>query len=155
MRRFLIWGAAGAAGFVALLFAYLAYSAGSLAEDAQAFAEEAVVDVTSDWSTPALMDRASPALQQQVGQALIDDGLDVMARLGKRFRSGPCQGTTTSSLSLRGAQVTASYRCSANFERGQATIIVGLVRENSSWEITSFTVESPALMRLKVRPQAG
>ena len=119
----------------------------ALDKESKAYADSAIPAILSTWSEKELLDRASPEFKQSV----TTDQLDRLARsfsgLGPLQKCEPAEGQTTMSFTEQGDRViSGQYTAKAIFEKGDATIKLGLIKHGDQWQIRTFDVDSPALV---------
>ena len=94
-----------------------------------------------------MLDRASPEFKHAVTIDQLDHLFDWFRSLGPLERVEPPRGQATMSATTQsGERITADYVAKANFEKGNATIKLGLIKHGDQWQILRFSVDSPALM---------
>ena len=70
-----------------------------------------------------------------------------VASLGQLQKCDPPQGQALmSATSQEGKRISAQYSSKATFQKGEATIKLGLIKHGDQWQILSFNVDSPALV---------
>lgn len=146
---FIIFG--GLCAAVAITFITLvsiaAYSSPELDQESQAYADAAVVAITSDWNQKDLADRASPQLM-----ASVKDPADPGRSLGMWRLLGPLKKYDGSKGNAHivfdwpgGKNITAVYVARAEFDQGSATIKISLVKSGGVWKIAGFDVVPDSL----------
>jgi hypothetical protein len=150
MRKVLTWigGATllilviGVGGFIAL-----AVQGSRLDTEARLYADGAVRPVVSPWNVQALTERAAPELLANTKPQQLTALFQWLKTLGALKDVEPCGGQTRLDVNTsRGRTLTGQYTCRAQFQGGQATIEMLLVKRSNAWRIAGFHVTSPALL---------
>jgi hypothetical protein len=133
---------------VSSLLGYAAFQGRGMDRQSKAYADAAIVAVTSDWDLTQLEDRASPALMkilvnQNFGQKLFT----AFMRLGKLTKYDGSKGQSSTTIGIgEPSSTTAAYTAHAEFANGQADIDINLVKTGDQWLIYGFHVDSPVLL---------
>jgi hypothetical protein len=131
----------------AVAIGFVAYRGATLDKESKAYADSAIPAVVTTWSEKALLDRASPEFSKVVTIDKLDRLFRYMSRLGALQKCEPAQGQSLmSATSESGRRTTAAYTAKATFEKGEATIKLGLIKHGDQWQILSFYVDSPTFM---------
>jgi uncharacterized RDD family membrane protein YckC/energy-coupling factor transporter ATP-binding protein EcfA2 len=113
----------------------------ALDKESKAYADSAIPAIVSTWSEKELLDRASPEFKQSTEQ------FRSFSSLGPLQKCEPAEGQTTMSFTEQGDRViSGQYTAKATFEKGEASIKLGLIKHGDQWQIQSFNVNSPALV---------
>jgi hypothetical protein len=70
------------------------------------------------------------------------------ATLGRLQKCEPAQGHSLMSATTQSGKTTSGqYTAKATFEKGEATIKLGLIKHGDQWQILGFHVDSPVFVR--------
>ena len=120
---------------------------GALDKESKAYTDSAIPAIVTTWSEKELLDRASPEFKKAVNIDQFDRLFGVFARLGRLQKCEPAEGHSLMSATTQaGRQVTAQYIAKATFDKGEATIKLGLIKHGDQWQILGFHVDSAALI---------
>ena len=126
---------------------FIAVRGNALDKESRAYADAAIPAVASGWSQRELLARASPELKQVVMQQKIDQMFAWFTSLGRLQKCEPAQGQAGITVTPQtGKVISGQYTAKAKFEKGDATITLGLIKHGDQWQILSFYVDSPALV---------
>jgi hypothetical protein len=115
--------------------------------EARLYANNALPPVISSWSLQALRDRASPELLANTKPEQLTALFQWFKTLGTLKTLEPCLGQTQLNVNtFSGRTLTGQYSCHAQFQAGEATIQMSLIKRDNAWRITGFHVSSPALV---------
>lgn len=119
-------------------------------EQSLGFVKDTVSTITLNWNRYLLDKSADPVLASQVMSASLQHPLDFnhFARMGLRTSDVGCTlGDYTTFKDETRNYIGANYTCAAQFERGDATIYITVMRnkDNAPWTIGYFDVTSPIL----------
>jgi hypothetical protein len=132
----------------ALGIGFVAIRGNALDKESKAYADAAIPAIFTTWLDKALLDRASSEFNQgttalQVYQ-IFRRGESSLGRLQK---CEPAQGQSLMSVTTQnGKTISAQYSAKAQFEKGEATIRLVLVKHGDQWQILRFDVGSPELL---------
>jgi uncharacterized RDD family membrane protein YckC/energy-coupling factor transporter ATP-binding protein EcfA2 len=119
----------------------------ALDKESKAYADSAIPAIVSTWSEKELLDRASPEFKQSVTTDQLGRKFRSFSGLGPLQKCEPAEGQTTMSFTEQGDRViSAQYTAKATFDKGEASIKLGLIKHGDQWQIQSFDVDSPALV---------
>jgi hypothetical protein len=119
----------------------------ALDKESRAYADTAIPAVFSQWNQKELWDRASPEFKQAVTIDQLDRMFRWASTLGQLQKCDPAQGQAGVSITPQSGKVTnGQYTAKAQFEKGEATITLGLIKHGDEWQILSFNVQSPQLV---------
>ena len=119
----------------------------ALDKESKAYADSAIPAIVSTWSEKKLLDRASPEFKQSVTRERLDRLSRSFSGLGPLQKCEPAEGQTTMSFTEQEDRVISGhYTAKATFEKGEASIKLGLIKHGDQWQIQSFDVDSPALV---------
>lgn len=160
MRKVIYWGGAITAGLVLVVAAigYVAYKGSTLDKESKAYADEAVLAITTRWDDQELMRRASPALLKSVTPEQIASVFNWFKVMGTLASTADCKGGSRFSAFIGQAittpaqftsSTTAQYACSLTYQQGVATVELLLVKDDDRWMINRLNVNSPFLMAHK------
>ena len=148
-KFFLIFGAI----FLAIIvlgaggIAYVVVRGSALDKESKAYADAAIPAIVTTWSEKALLDRASPEFKKAVTLDQIDRLFRWFRGLGGLQKCEPLEGNALmSATSQTGKRISAQYTAKATFERGEATLTLGLIKHGDQWQILKFEVRSPQLV---------
>lgn len=126
--------------------AFVAVSGKALDRESRAYADAAIPAIVTNWSEKELLDRASPEFKNAVNFDHLDRMFHWFSSVGHLQKCDPAQGQSTVGITSQTGKVTkAQYTAKAQFEKGEATLTLGLIKHGDHWQILSFDVRSPAL----------
>lgn len=152
-KAFAIVGATALAILVVLGvgFGVLIYQGRGLDGESRAYADDSIVSITKNWDKRELMTRASPELLDKMRGLDLDKTFKFFAELGFPQEFGEAKGQAAVLVSIgAGRTISATYAKEIRFEHGMARIDIGLIKRGDQWRITSFFVNSPALINKSV-----
>jgi hypothetical protein len=133
--------------FGAIAIAFLAIRGTALDKESRAYADTAIPAIFSQWSQKELLDRASPELKKAVNIDQLDRMFRWASTLGPLQKCESAQGQAGMSITPQSGKMThGQYTAKAQFEKGEATITLGLIKHGDQWQILSFNVHSPQLV---------
>jgi hypothetical protein len=128
----------------AIGIAFVAVRGTALDKESKAYADSAVPAIVTTWSEKELLDRASPEFKKAVTIDQLDRLFRAFAVLGRLQKSDPPQGQALMSATTQtGKVISAQYKTKATFEKGEATVTLGLIKHGDQWQILRFNVNSP------------
>jgi hypothetical protein len=131
----------------AIGIAFVVVRGNALDKESKAYADTAIPEIVSTWSEKALLDRASPEFKNAVTIDQTDRLFRWLSGLGPLQRCQPAQGQALMSATTQtGKRTSAEYTAKATFQKGEATIKLGLIKHGDQWQILSFYVNSPSLV---------
>ena len=148
-KFFIILGAIFLAIIVlgAIGIAFVAVRGNALDKESKAYADEAIPAIVGAWSEKELLDRASPEFKAAVTIDQTDRLFRWVSGLGQLQKCEPAQGQSLMSATTQtGKRISAEYNAKVTFQKGEATIKLGLIKHGDRWQILSFYVNSPALV---------
>lgn len=126
---------------------YIAYRGNALDKESKAYADSAIPAIVTTWSEKELLDRASPEFKQASTIDQLDRLFRMFATLGRLQKCEPAQGQSLMSATTQsGKTISAQYTAKATFEKGEATIKLGLIKHGDQWQILGFYVDSPVFL---------
>lgn len=126
---------------------FIAVRGTALDKESKAYADSAIPAIVTTWSEKALLDRASPELKKMATSQEIDRLFRWTSNLGRLQKCEPAEGHSLMSATTQtGKSISAEYTAKASFEKGEATIILGLIKHDEQWQILKFNVQSPQLI---------
>jgi len=127
--------------------AFVAVRGNALDKESKGYADSAIPAIVTTWSQKELLDRASPEFKQAVTTDQLDRLFRWVSGLGQLQRCEPAQGQALMSATTQaGKVISAQYTAKAMFQKGEATIKLGLIKHGDQWQILNFHVDSPALV---------
>jgi len=132
----------------AIGIAFVAVRGNALDKESKPYADSAIPAIVTAWNQKELMDRASPEFKEVV----TPDQLDRLFRwlsssLGPLHKCEPAEGHALMSATTQsGKMISAQYTAKATFEKGEATVALGLIKHGDQWQILRFDVHSPQLV---------
>jgi UDP-N-acetylmuramyl tripeptide synthase len=127
--------------------AFVAIRGNALDKESKAYADLALPAIINTWSEKELLDRASPEFKKIAPIDQLDRLFRALNGLGKLQKCEPLQGQALMSATTQtGKMTTALYIAKATFQKGEATIKLGLIKHGDQWQILSFYVTSPAFL---------
>ena len=148
-RFFIILGAMFLAVILlgAIGIGFIAVRGNALDKESKAYADAAIPAIVTAWSEKELQARASPQFTKAVTADQVDRLFRWVSSLGGLQKLEPAQGQALmSATSQDGKVISAQYVAKATFEKGPATIKLGLIKHDGQWQVLSFHVDSPALV---------
>jgi hypothetical protein len=151
MRKFLIGCGivlvclvgAGAVGFF-----MLARSGTALDAESAAYVQNSVEAVAGHWDADELWKRSTTHFRQSTKEDDLRAFFSAAnSSLGRLLEYRGAQGQAMMSFSNAGRSATARYDAKVSFEKGDADIVVALVKDGTVWRIEGFHIGSDALMR--------
>jgi hypothetical protein len=131
----------------AIGIAFVAVRGNALDKESKAYAEAAIPAIITNWSEKELLDRASPEFKQAATQQQLDQLFRWVSSLGRLQKYDPPQGQALMSATTQtGKVISAQYTTKATFEKGNATVTLGLIKHGDQWQILRFNVNSPQLI---------
>ena len=126
---------------------FIAVRGNALDKESRAYADVAIPAIVNGWSEKELVDRASPEFRKAVTQQQLDQMFHWFTSLGRLQKCEPAQGQAGISVTPQtGKVISGQYAAKANFEKGDATIKLALIKHENQWQVLSFYVDSPALV---------
>lgn len=132
------------------VFGIRSYQANNIDYQSEKYAEEVLPELTTNWDPDALVARAHPNMMRGTNMKMITQLNDVFKeKLGSYRELKQCIGRAmVVQTQSNHMATTASYHCSTVFEKGNATINLGLMlNENKEWRINNFSVKSALLQQ--------
>lgn len=130
----------------AIGIAFVAVRGTALDKESKAYADSAIPAIVRTWSEKELFDRASPEFKKAVTIDQLDRLFRWVSGLGQLQKCEPAQGQSLMSATTQtGKRISAQYTAKATFQKGEATIKLGLIKHGAQWQILGFHVDSPAL----------
>jgi hypothetical protein len=124
--------------------AFVAIRGNALDKESKAYADSAIPAIVTTWSEKELLDRASPEFKKAVAIDQLDRLFGTFATLGRLHECEPAQGQSLMSATTQnGKTISGQYTAKATFEKGEATIKLGLIKHGDQWQILGFYVDSP------------
>ena len=124
---------------------FVAVRGTALDKESKSYADAAIPAIVTTWSQKELLDRASPEFKNAMTIDQLDRLFQVFSRLGRLQKCEPVQGQAImSATSQTGRTTTGQYTAKATFEKGDATIMLVLIKHGTQWQIGGFHVDSPA-----------
>ena len=131
----------------AIGIAFVAIKGSALDKESKAYADSAIPAIVTSWSEKELLDRASPEFKKAVTIDQLDQLFRVFATLGRLQKCEPALGQSLMSATTQnGKTVSGQYTANATFEKGEATIKLGLIKHGDQWQILGFHVDSPVFV---------
>jgi hypothetical protein len=131
----------------AIGIAFVAIKGSARDKESETYADSAIPAIISTWNEKALLDRAGPEFKKAVTIEQLDRLFRWVSSLGQLQKCEPAQGRAVMSATTQtGKRTSAQYTAKAEFQKGEATIKLGLIKHDDYWQILSFHVDSPALV---------
>lgn len=129
--------------------AYLFYAGPRLDASSKAYVDQTVPLIVDKWSEDALWVRAAPELKQKVTREQLKDLFEKCSReLGNLRTYDGSAGEANFGFAVNsGKVITARYLVKSTFEKGRADVAVGLIEHDGQWQLLSFYVNSPLLLK--------
>ena len=134
---------------------FVAVRGNTLDKESKAYADAAIPAIVKAWTDKALLDRASPEFNHGATAVQVYHMFRWWeGSLGRLQRCEPAQGQSLMSVTTQsGKTISAKYTAKAQFEKGEATIRLVLVKHGDQWQISGFEVTSPQLVLPTVMKQ--
>lgn len=127
--------------------AYIAVRGTALDKESKAYADSAIPAIVTTWSEKELLDRASPEFKKAVAIDQLDRLFRAFATFGRLQNTEPAQGQSLMSATTQnGKRISGQYTAKATFEKGEATLKLGLIKHGDQWQILGFHVDSPVFV---------
>jgi hypothetical protein len=131
----------------AIGIAFFAVRGTALNKESKTYADSAIPAIVTTWSEKELLDRASPEFKKAVTIDQLDRLFRAFAMLGRLQKCEPAQGQSLMSATTKnGKRISGQYTAKATFEKGEATIKLGLIKHGDQWQILGFHVDSPVFV---------
>ena len=131
----------------AIGIAFVAVRGNALDKESKAYADSAIPAIVTTWSEKELLNRASPEPKQAATADQLDRLFRWISGLGQLQKCEAAQGQALMSATTQsGKMISAQYTAKATFQKGEATIKLGLIKHGHQWQILNFHVDSPALV---------
>ena len=131
----------------AIGIAFVAIKGSALDKESKAYADSAIPAIVTSWSEKELLDRASPEFKKAVTIDQLDRLFRMFATLGRLQKCEPALGQSLMSATTQnGKTVSGQYTAKATFEKGEATIKLGLIKHGDQWQVLGFYVDSPVFV---------
>jgi hypothetical protein len=115
-----------------------------LLKEGKDYADGALIAVAGQWSEKALLDRASPEFKQKTTIDELDRYFRGFSQLGAFQHSDLMQGrVVTYDDWVHGKKVIGEFTTKAQFENGEATIKLSVIKHGSHWQILGFNLQAP------------
>lgn len=129
----------------------LARHGNALDAESKAYTRDAVAKITADWDVAELWKRSTLQFRQHSSEQDVQKFFDVArSALGRMREYRGAEGQASMTVTPAGESTTARYDAKVSFEKGDADIIVSVVKTDASWQIQGFHIDSTALMRTLV-----
>lgn len=122
---------------------YASHSGGNMDASGKAYVDQAVPAIVSTWSKDELVKRATPQLQEKIGDKVDDLFSRLHTGLGSFQSYDGATGKTYSHFSLREMRMTAraAYDASVTFRNGKMDMTLIIVWDGSDWQIAGFEIK--------------
>ena len=136
----------------AMLVGTVAYRGHRLDLESRAFVDDSVLAIAGDWSSDALLARATPELRAMAEADKVRSSFATYAQqLGRLAEYQGATGDAVMSYTGdKSTSIKASYVARARFQTASASIWVVLVKRDDRWMISGFQVQ-PMTMVLSDR----
>lgn len=115
-----------------------------LDSESKAYVDNTIAMLVQDWNPEELKSRSSKELLTFLKEPDLSECYAMFRKLGRMTRYNGSHGESHTNLDVpRGMLTTAGYTATADFENGQGTITMTLIKRNGHWEILEFRVDSP------------
>lgn len=125
----------------------LARNGAALDATSKDFVTDTVFAVTNRWDANELWKRASPHFKKVVKredlQALFDASRDA---LGPLLDYRGSEGQALMAVVNSQTTVSARYVARGHFEKGDADLLLSLIKEGDAWLVEGFHIDSPAVL---------
>ena len=129
----------------ALGIGFVAMRGSALDKESKAYADAAIAAIVPTWLDKALLDRASPEFNKATDAVqLYHMCRSLESRLGRLQKCEPAQGQSEVFFTPEtGKTISAKYTAKAQFEKGEVTIALALIKHGDQWQIAGFHVDKP------------
>jgi len=134
---------------VAVGVGYLFYVGPRLDASSKAYVDQNLEVILNGWSEQALWERASPEFRKVVTQDQLNTLFKKFAgTLGNLQKYEGSSGEANLAFLIdKGRVITARYTAKTTFENGEAAINVGLIEHEGRWQVLSFYVNAPLVLK--------
>ncbi len=131
----------------AIGIAFVAVRGTALDKESKAYADTAIPAIVTKWSEKELLDRASSELKQATTQQQLDEYFCRASTLGRLQKCEPAQGQALMSATTQsGKMISAQYTAKSTFEKGEASVTLGLIKHGDQWQILRFDARPSQLI---------
>ena len=130
-----------------------------LNKEAAAYIADNLPKIVDRWDAQNLVDRADPALTAggATRRRQFEEMCAKFQKLGalKHLDTPEGGGVYSGAFTMKGmypSRTLGSYKVQADFENGQATITIQLVRVEKKWKVIGFDINSDVFLPLKNQP---
>jgi hypothetical protein len=126
------------------------YQKNNIDYQSESYAEQILPKITSNWNPDEIVSRAHPEMMRGTDlQTITQMNAIFKSKLGTYKDLDQCTGRAmVVQSSGNNLKTTANYHCRTIFEKGNATVTIGLLRdEDKAWRISHFNVESSLLQQ--------
>lgn len=116
----------------------------------KAYADEAIVAISTHWSKHELMRRATPELREKVNakpQELDKLFHAASADLGSLREYHGAKRLAHSGGATQSPVISANYVATAQYQKGSAKLRIGVVKVDGHWKISRFFIDSSAMKK--------
>lgn len=128
-------------------FSIIATKGSALDEESKAYVDEVVPKILADLNQETLFQYASPELIDSASQEEFDKLFNWFNKLGEFKEYKEATGQAHMQYTAQGKTISAQYVANVEFDTGPASVLVGIVKRNESWQIINFRVDSIALIQ--------
>jgi hypothetical protein len=144
LRSALICGVLAIAGYMYVM----ARASLTLDREGSAFAQNTIIAVGAHWEPAELWQRATPHFREQNSQDELRAQFEAAnGRLGPMTESLAIAGKTSFPIVPTSVPPFADYIVRAAFAKGEADIVVRVVKTGTTWAIDSFAIGASPEMR--------
>jgi len=124
---------------------FVAVQGNALDKESKAYADSAIPAIITTWLDKALLDRASPEFNEATNAVQVYQLFrQCESSLGRLQKCEPAQGQAQIFVTPQtGKRITAKYTAKAQFDNGEATITLSLIKHGDQWQIAGFHVDPP------------
>ncbi len=113
-----------------------------LDKESKNYANESILAIVKDWNVEEARERSSPEIIKILNQEDLEKLFNTYKQLGKLKKyNGVNGGSNISFFFGKGKAITARYVAEAEFENGDASIMILLIK-HEKWKILEFNITS-------------
>jgi hypothetical protein len=145
VKKFLIVLGAALLVILVIWFVVGSVQGAVLLKEGKDYADGALIAIAGQWSEKALLDRASPEFKQKTTIDELDRYFRGFSQLGAFQHSDVMQGRVVTYHYWRdGNKIIGEFTTKAQFENGEATVKLSVIKHGSQWQILGFNLQAPA-----------
>lgn len=141
----------GAFTIVVSIMGVLLFRSLTQAEEAKRFATSLTEQIVTSWDPTILAEAASSELTADTDEDELESLFALFRRLGELERLQEPEGSVSANLILgrSSTSLQASYQYPATFSNGDARIRIDIVRQDVTWRVSGFRIDSELFLTLE------